>query len=72
MLSRKPICITAYIIVALCALMCSLQFFSEPGHRMWIHLGVKNPMGVTLINTVLLLAAITTLVCSAQWLSKKD
>jgi hypothetical protein len=69
---KKSICIPAYIIVAICALMCSLQFLQEPGHTMWIHLGIKNPIGVKLINIILLIAAVTTLVCSAQWLTRSN
>ncbi len=72
MFNRKSICIIAYIIVAMCTLLCSIQFLQQPGHTMWIHLGVTKPMGVKLINMVLLFAAITTLACAVQWLSKKD
>ena len=72
MFNRKTICITAYIIVALCTLLCSIQFLQQTGHTMWIHLGVTNRMGVKLINMVLLFSAIITLACAIQWFSKKD
>ena len=72
MFNRKPICIIAYVIVALCALLCSIQFLKQPGHTMWVHLGTTNAVGVKLINIVLLFAAIITLTCAAQWFSKRD
>ena len=71
--TRKWICIPAYIIVALCALLCSYGDLGLPGsktivNRNLLYFYSTNSTVRTIINIVLLLSALVTLSCAIGWM----
>ena len=70
--TKKCVCLTAMFIVALCALLCSIQMLQNPNHVMWIHFGVRNTTGRQVINVVLLVSALVVFNCGYNWWKKRD
>jgi len=68
--TRKMICIPAYLICALCSLICGIQCFSEPNHKMWFHLGLENKTARQVINVILIIAGLITLSCAVGWMTR--
>jgi len=68
--TRKMICIPAYLICALCALLCGIQCFQKPEHTMWFHFGIENKTARQTINIVLILAGLVTLSCAVGWMTR--
>jgi hypothetical protein len=72
---RKWICIPAYIIVALCALLCSYSSLELPGHKTinmdLLHFKSENKTVKTVVNVILLIAALVTLGCALSWCCRK-
>lgn len=73
--TRKWICIPAYIIVALCALLCSYSSLELPGHKTFnmdlLHFKSQNETVKKISNIVLLIASIVTLGCALSWMCCK-
>lgn len=67
---RKMICIPAYIICALCALLCGVECFQNPNHKMWFHLGITNPTIRQVINVILIISGLITLSCAIGWMTR--
>lgn len=67
---RRYICIPAYIIVALCALICSIQHFTKSDKitMKLIHFNSDNETVKTISYSVLLIASIVTLGCAIGWM----
>lgn len=68
--TRKMICIPAYIICALCALLCGIQCFQDPSHKMWFHFGADNRMVRQTINVILIASGLVTLSCAIGWMTR--
>jgi hypothetical protein len=68
--TRKLICIPAYIIVGLCAMICALgALLNNPNISM--HALYKNSeLMKNIVNIILLGAGIITLSCAVGWLVK--
>ena len=73
--TRKWICIPAYIIVALCALLCAYCRLELPGHKTinmdLLHFKSENKTVKTVVNIILLIAALVTLSCAVGWMVRK-
>ncbi len=73
--TRRWICIPAYIIVALCALLCSYNMLELPGYKTinmdLLHFKSENKTVKTVVNVILLIAAIITLSCAISWMIRK-
>ena len=72
---RKWICIPAYIIVAVCALLCAYSGLDLPGkdkiNMNLMYLNSDNKTVKTVVNIILLIAALTTLGCALSWCCRK-
>lgn len=73
--TRKWICIPAYIIVAVCALLCAYNKLELPGYKTinmdLLYLKSDNKVVRKTIDVVLLIAAIVTLTCAIGWMIRK-
>jgi hypothetical protein len=69
---RKSICIPAYIIVAICALICSINALSSNDKiSMKIVFGDDDKSWrKTITSSILLLASLVTLACAITWMMK--
>lgn len=69
---RKAICIPAYIIVAICALICSINALSSNDKiSMKLLFGDKDKSWrKTIVASILLLASLITLACAISWMMK--
>ncbi len=65
---RKCVCIPAYILVALCALLYTIETFGVSGAHDWMYFGIQNKTGRTIINSVYFIAAVITLICAIGWM----
>jgi hypothetical protein len=69
---RKCICIPAYILVAICALLASLQEFGIEGAHKWMYFGMsENKTAKTVLNAIYFIAAVITLICAIGWIIRK-
>jgi hypothetical protein len=71
---RKIVCIPAYIIVAICALICSINALSSnPKITMKLFFGDKEETSLrkTIVASILLLASLITLACAVSWMMMK-
>ncbi len=73
--TRKWICIPAYIIVALCALLCSYCRLELPGYKTinmdLLHFKSENKTVKKIVNIILLIASLITLTCAITWMMIK-
>jgi hypothetical protein len=67
---RKIVCIPAYIIVAICALICSINALSSSDKvNMNLLFGEeKTSWRKTIVASILLLASLVTLACAVTWM----
>jgi hypothetical protein len=70
---RKIVCIPAYIIVAICGLICSINALSSnPKITMKLFFGEKETsLRKTIVASILLLASLITLACAVSWMMMK-
>jgi hypothetical protein len=70
---RKIVCIPAYIIVAICALICSINALSSSDKiSMKLFFGDDNTsLRKTIVASILLLASLITLACAVSWMMMK-
>ncbi len=66
---RKCVCIPAYILVAICALLASLEHLGVNDVHKWMYFGLsESKTGKTILSVVYFIAAIITLICAIGWM----